>query len=96
MNIKKFTGDEDVVAFKIQFHILENNFPALVIQMLSITLHLLHWPTMRDGLFLRTADHVPKEEAGKGVLLNKVNSAGVVVTMHSAEAHRAQTNCSLC
>lgn len=43
---------------------------------------------MRDRQFLRTVDHIPKEEAGKGVLLSKIDSDGVVVTMNSAVAYR--------
>lgn len=41
----------------------------------------------RDKLFLKTVYHIPKEVADKGVLLNKLDFASVVVTMHSAEAH---------
>lgn len=51
---------------------------------------------MRDRLFVRTVGHILKEEVGKGVLLSKVDSAGLVVTIHSAEAHRTKTNSSLC
>lgn len=38
-------------------------------------------------LFLKTVDHVPKEAAGKAVLVSEVDFACVVVTVHSAEAH---------
>lgn len=34
---------------------------------------------------MRTVDQIPKEEDGNDVLLSKVDCAGVVVTMHSAE-----------
>lgn len=50
---------------------------------------------MRDWLFLRTADHIAKEEAGKGVLLSKIDSTDFMVTMHNAEAHRTETYSSL-
>lgn len=51
---------------------------------------------MRDRLFVRTVGHIEKEGVGKGVLLSKVDSAGFVVTVHSAQAHRNKTNSSLC